>query len=211
MKVTGSLIFLLLLLCQAGTAQQKKSVSENKYRINLPSYWKAGNKAWQTLADHLPEVCPELTDKELCGDNCRPKYSVEFYMSEPVLSDYRANMISTGMSWKSYNFVTSFSFECALLLFDDKDKLITKITVVDPSEVWTVTHRAELRTHSPALPLHSVLVGFPSMQGNAGGMRYAGTAIQEQTPYAYIKDNADKLYPTRTDMLNVVDEKFRDL
>ena len=205
----GSLFFCFLLFCCTSLGQQRKAVSEQKFRINLPGYWKAGNKAWQILPDHLVEICPELEGKELCGDDCNPKYTVEFYMSEPTVANYRANIISTGAYWKSYNFVTTYSFECALLLFDDKDKLITKIIVVDAGEYFTVTHRAELATQPIGYNLRQATAGYASRFGTANN--YREPYFAEQSPFTYINENTDKLYPTQLNMLHVVDQKFRDL
>ncbi|NOT51186.1 MAG: hypothetical protein HOP10_07905 [Chitinophagaceae bacterium] len=80
---------LLLLLSIAAIAQNKTlPLSENKYRINLPDYWGHGNKVWNILTEKLPLVSEELKDKEVCGDDCHPKYSIDFYITEPELTGY---------------------------------------------------------------------------------------------------------------------------
>jgi hypothetical protein len=86
---TITLAALLFLLSLAAISQSKKiPLNENKYRINLPDYWGNGNKVWQILTDKLPLVSEELKDKEICGDDCNPKYTVDFYITEPELLGY---------------------------------------------------------------------------------------------------------------------------
>ncbi len=217
MKNICFMVSLFFLTAITGFAQQKPVIQENKYRINLPEYWKPGNKVWQILSDKLPLVCEELRDKELCGDECRPKYTIEFQMSEPLIHNYKANAIASSLYARSYNFVTAYSFESSLLLFDDTDKLITRVILVDLDEVWTVTNRAELRAYTPTLPLRNVLLTVSPRMAMAG-INYQNQSIremtggsQEQTPYSYINDNMEKLAPARKDMLTVIDQKIRKL
>jgi hypothetical protein len=78
--------FVLSVSCMAEVTGQRLSTPDsNKYRIDLPSYWKPGNKVWKILIDKLPLVCAEIKDKEICGDDCNPAYSFEFEMSDPVI------------------------------------------------------------------------------------------------------------------------------
>jgi hypothetical protein len=219
MKCAGFLLSLSFLLTATAFTQKITAINEDKYRINLPDYWKPGNKVWQILTDKLPQVCEELKDKDLCGDNCNPKYTIEFEMSEPYIYDYRANTISSGTPTSSYNFVTTYSFECSLLLFDEKDKLITKIILVGSDENWTVTHRAELRSFVPAVAPSRLRLGpYPTSQTMASAINqqaqsYMSTAgaTQGETPYSYIKDHVENLFPAQKDMLMVVDNKIRNL
>src|SRR5689334_13486005 len=89
MKPTLLLATSLLALMLSATAQDKKlPLSKNKYRINLPDYWGYGNKVWQILTEKLPLVSEELKGKDICGDNCRPKYTVDFYITEPEVIGY---------------------------------------------------------------------------------------------------------------------------
>lgn len=219
MKRFSFLLSLFFLLNAGAFSQKASSPDENKYRINLPDFWKPGNKVWQILTNKLPVVCEELADKDICGDHCNPKYTIEFQMSEPYIYDYRANPISSGPTTRSYNFVTSYSFECSLLLFDEKDKLITKIILVDANETWTVTNRAELRSYVPPPPVRPRFPNNPSSQGmvtivaqqNPANWMTSYNDSQGQTPYSYINDNMERLSPGRKDMLMVVDHKLRNL
>jgi hypothetical protein len=82
------LLFSMSLFAQTQTKTKSLRVSENKYKINLPDHWGKGNKVWQVLTDKLPLVCEELKDKELCGDDCNPKYTVELYLTDAEDLEY---------------------------------------------------------------------------------------------------------------------------
>src|SRR5215212_321346 len=75
------LLIYLLGLSFISEAQTLASIDTGKYKIVLPDYWKRGNKIWQILNDKLPLVCPELKDKDLCGDNCNPAYYIGMEVS----------------------------------------------------------------------------------------------------------------------------------
>lgn len=192
-------------------AAQPLKINANKYRLNLPAYWKPGNKVWQILTDKLPEVCEELKDKELCGDNCNPKYTVEFYMSAPYIYDYYPNHISSDNNssrpTEVWDFVTYYSFECYLLLFDNNNKLLTKVVITDTDDVCQVKNRATLLAFAPPPPYRFGLrlIGANSQSSNAPGSQIG------QTPYSYINNNKEKLSPAEKDMLAVVDNKLRSL
>lgn len=215
MKKTGLVLALFLWTCSSTFSQQAKKVNPSKYRINLPNYWKPGSKAVQVLADRLPEVCEELKDKELCGDDCRAKYTLEFYMSEPKVFEYRANLVSVGTEKSTYNFVTSYSFESALLLFDESDKLLKRINLVNADEVFTITHRAELNNYVPSMnnrqSMNTQAPGTVAIPNLYPANYWNTRTIRGQTPYSYIEEHVDKLYPTRNGMLSVVDDHIRDL
>jgi hypothetical protein len=68
-------------------------IDEDKYKINLPEYWGRGHKFLKILADKLPEKVEELKDKELCGDDCNPRYKIEFYITQPTMEEYRYSRI----------------------------------------------------------------------------------------------------------------------
>jgi len=205
--------------------QHLSSVDTGKFRINLPPYWKAGNKVWEILVDKLPLVCEELKDKELCGNDCNPRYSIEFEMSPPVIFSYTSNHISSDYTNNQYrkpsevwDFNAHYSFECYLLLLDDKNKLLTKFVLVDSTEEWTVTFRETLRSYAPPPPQMqalrrnwasrngTVIDNGPSFQSIVPAMAQEG-----QTPYSFINSNKDKLWPTNNDMFLVVDRKIKSL
>ena len=194
----------VLFICLSSAGQRLSDIDTGKYTINLPQYWKPGNKVWQILTDKLPTVCDELNDKELCGDNCKPKYTVEFEMSEPVILDYYTNHISSGAISQSWQFVTLYSFSASLLLFNEKDSLLTRFILVDTNEIWTVKHQAELASYLPAPPQKIYVQGPQIFAPMTSALGRAG-----QSPFAYINSNKEKLAPTQRDMFGVVDEKIR--
>jgi hypothetical protein len=91
MKNVLLFLFLYPTLIISAQESNKRPVNENKYRINLPDYWGKGNKVWMILTEKLPIVCEELQNKDICGDNCRPKYVLDYYMSEPQIIGYFKN------------------------------------------------------------------------------------------------------------------------
>lgn len=215
-------IFIILLLV-AGSEQmraQPARLNESKFRINLPDFWRPGNKIWKTLPEKLPAICEELKDKDLCGDDCNPRYTVEFYMSPPYAEDYATNLISPNPAGnpptETWEFVTYYRFQCYLLLYDNKtEKLVTKIIVVDSSEIWTIRNRATIQTYAPPPPSAYQLRVLPINTQGPGLAPSSGTPQftpqRGQTPYNYIKNNAAKLAPQEKDLLYVVDSKFREL
>lgn len=211
----------LLFLLPFATQAQPVRFKENKYKINLPDYWKHGSKVWKKLTERLPQVCEELVDKDLCGDDCNPRYTVEFYMSPPVVEDYNSYIISPNPAGNpptdTWEFVTYYHFECYLLLYDNKtEKLLTKVIVVDSSELWTVKNRVTLQNNATTPPAAYSPRNLPiNTQGPPVAFYNPGTpnwgAQRVQTPFSYINKNAEKLAPQEKDQLFIVDNKFKDL
>lgn len=206
MKYVLTCVFYLLASWMVICGQNNFAVDTGKYRINLPDYWKPGNRVWRILDEKLPMVCEELKGKELCGDDCMPKYTIEFEMSEPVIYNYYFNHISSNFVYtltsrpsETWEFHTFYGFECSLLLLDVQDKVITRFILVDTNEVWRISHRADLESFSPPPPMR-IRSAIPLLN-----MGTPGT-----TPYSYINNNREKLAPTRKDMLTVVDQKIND-
>lgn len=89
MKKLYLLIPAIILFSIVVFPQGKPSKTDDtKYRINLPDYWGKGHKVWATLIEKLPAICEELKGKDICGDNCDPAWSVDFYITEAVIFDY---------------------------------------------------------------------------------------------------------------------------
>ena len=198
----------LFFISVISSGQSLSVIDTSKYRINLPDYWKRGNKIWQILNDKLPLVCEELIGKELCGDNCNAKYSIEFEMSEPLIYDYYSNHISSGKTTETWEFVTMYSFTSSLLLVNEKNELLTRFILVDTNEMWKVTHKAQLASYTPPPPQQIYMLNNPGLvPGDPQLWNRSGT--EGQSPYAYITKNKDNLAPTRRDMLGIIDEKIR--
>jgi len=208
----ASIIFLISIavLSFTATAQKKLTgVATNKYRINLPYYWGKGNKVWTVLNDKLPLVCEELKDKELCGDDCNPEYTVEFYLTEPIVFSYfskqiipepytntrhltyiqnqypqnpeRAYYANKDYTWQ---ITTEYGFQCFLILMDTRGKILTKMILVDTNEVWKVACNVNLAS---------------------------GGTFSEKSPDSYIENNKKKLVPDIYELLAIVDKKMLSL
>lgn len=214
--------FVLSVSCLAEAAGQRlPNVDTNKYRIDLPEYWKPGNRVWKILTDKLPLVCTEIKDKELCGDDCNPGYTLEFEMSDPVIFEYFPNHISSSYvnnqfekPSESWEIQTLYGFECSLLLKNERGILVTRFILVDTNEVWKVTNRVKLASYSPPpVPFFNVRRIRTSRFGTVDPNPPVQSIIPEigqegETPYAFINRNKDRLSPTYRDMFAVVDLKI---
>jgi hypothetical protein len=212
----------LLVSCLAGAnGQHHAAVDTNKYRINLPVYWKPGNKVWKILTDKLPLVCNEIRDKELCGDNCNPGYIIELEISDPVIFDYFPNHISSTYTnnqfvkpSETWDIQTRYGFECSLLLRNDKGDLLTRFILVDTNEVWDTFHRVVLASYSsPPIQASLLRRTRTSRYGNIEPVPTSQIVLPEtgqegETPYAYINRNRDRLNPTYRDLFEIVDRKI---
>ncbi len=195
-----ALAFTLLAAAQKNTPP----VNNDKYRINLPSYWGKGNKVWKVLTDKLPLICGELVAKELCGDKCNPKYSVDFYITEPTVLDYTSKKViavaSTDTRYllqkpippqgasdyvnspnnnndNSWQVITNYTFQCFLLLKNEKGDILTRMILVDTNEVWEKIN-----------PVLSTVSGPPLS--------------------SYIETNKEKFRPVSYDLLAIADKKI---
>ena len=213
--------FLFVCCLNETTGQRLLNVDTNKYRIDLPEYWKPGNRVWKILTDKLPLVCNEIKNKELCGDHCNPLYTLEFEMSDPVIFDYLPNHISSIYTnnqfvkpSETWEIQTLYGFECSLLLRNEKGVLITRFILVDTNEVWRIANRVTLASYSPPPPAASfvrrTLPGrFNTDYSNPVNMQQMPVLGQEgETPYSYISRNREKLTPSYRDMITVVDRKI---
>ena len=210
-------IFTLLLLFVSfqfqSNAQKTRSIDTTKYRINLPEYWKPGNKVWRILNNNLPKVCLELANKDLCGDNCQAGYTVDFEVTEPIILDYYSNKISGNR----HEIITLYTFQSNLFV-RNKDGVITShIILADTNEVFRLKNTAYINdVISPPTPpkfrLTKNQAGQPEMimldqRDPSLGSRLTGG----ESPYNYINKNKDKLGPTLTDLYRVIDQKIRSL
>ena len=201
-------------------AQHLASVDSNKYRINLPDYWKPGQRIWRILSDKLPVVCEEIRDKELCGDDCNPWLRIEFEMSDPFILDYLPNHISSNYANNQlsrpselWDIQTTYVFEASLLLMDNNGRIITRFILVDTNEIWRQSNRITLASYAPAPPSVSYIRRTtPNRSGiipDPGNQQMIPVTGQEgMTPFSYINKNRDKLAPTLKDLLGVIDTKI---
>lgn len=205
--------FIFILLVVTITAQSQKSlkVSENKFKLELYKVWGKSHAVSKKLLEKLPEICPELKDFEICGDDCNPEYTVEFFMSDPTVFEYRLqrtagfpntntrNLVQYPIarlnfpeqqispnnvlqpSSEKWTIVSSYFFQSFLLLRNRNNEIITKLVLVDTNEVWQT-----LRS--------SVINVNPNSRKN--------------TPFSNIDDNPEMLIPPREEMVGIVERKI---
>jgi hypothetical protein len=218
------LCIIFVVSCLSKTeGQARSSPDTNKYRINLPGYWKPGNRVWKILTDKLPLVCEQLKDKELCGDDCRPGYTIELELSDPVIFNYYPNYIPSVYASSRFanpsevwEIQTSYGFESSLLLKNENGVLIKRLILVDSNEVWKVSKKITLTHYAPQPPAVIYLRRTTSSRTsvladntNPYNQQIVPTGGQEgETPYSYIYTNQKKLVPSYRDMLLVVDLKL---
>lgn len=228
-------VLFLLLLCLPVTVMNGQTLSATdtgKYRIDLPSYWRPGNKIWQILSDKLPQVCSELKDKELCGDDCNPKYRIELEMSDLSIMDHIPNHVSSDYrntpnyrQTDTWEIRTLYYFESSLLLKDETGKILTRFILVDTNEIWSISNRVVLPAYTPppsnntaylanlrrALSRSASGADFSALYNQqAGGATWLvpQTGQEGETPFAYINKHKDQLVPAQRDLLNIIDSKI---
>lgn len=221
MKKTLFLTATLLLLIFIGAAQNKKlPLNENKYRINLPDYWEKGNKIWEILTDKLPLVCEELKDKDLCGDNCNPKYIIEFYMTDPELIGYNRYKKQQSNSTNTRVLLTKFP-NLSLVpnsntpprdpyLYDQNPK-------TEHPEEWQMFGEYVfqcfllLRDDSKKLLTRIILVDTNEVWISEYKHKASESQFSSDNPDVFFEKNKDKFVPSKLDLFAIVDQKIHDL
>jgi hypothetical protein len=173
------------------------------------------------LNDKLPLVCEELKDKQLCGDDCNPKYIVAFEMTRPVINDsYFAKVKTPGEreSWKSLP-GRNYNFQASLLLQDNNGIVLTRFIIVDTNEVWMLYTKnagklqAKIISQDIAQPATaSASSSSQPFAFNSGDNRRDPLPIYSQRDYIIYEpaDDADiKEVPTLTDLFIIFDRKIK--
>ncbi|HEV7782548.1 MAG TPA: hypothetical protein VGO58_14840 [Chitinophagaceae bacterium] len=205
-----------LLLLSVCLSAQKKSlpVNERKYSINLPDYWGKGNKVWQVLIDKLPLVCEELKDKEVCGDDCNPKYTVELYLTEPGDYEYYNKVVnpapytntrhlaSTSVSANPLNRNTPYNPERE---YYSRSGNTWKITTTYNFQAFLV-----LVDNNEKVLTKMVLIDTDELWQIARTVNLSGE-FNAHAPSRYIEDNKEKVTPTLFDLFAIVEEKIMAL
>ncbi len=211
----------ILILCMFShvlPAQHLSNIDVNKYSIRLPSYWKPGNKIWKILTDKLPLVCEEIKEKELCGDNCNPGYTIELEVYEPLALDhdyYCTNSTSTGPV-RDWVFLTYYNFQSSLLLLNEKREVITRFIVVDTTETFMIRKMEKIRV--PGEIIFRPSRGQISWNGpNNSFYLYTQSRIlpaqirysDHLNPQQWVKENQHKLLPSDKELFAIIDQKIR--
>ena len=200
-KVYSFIIFLFL--CPLlSTGQSLSDIDTNKYRIDLPSYWKTGSKALRILSDKLPLVSPELKDKDLCGDDCNPKYRIELYLSDPEIVDFNSFHIAGDRNSQTWQHNTYYAFECNLILFDENNKPITRFIIVDRDEVWTLVNKSYTPSYSQ-VPMKMVVTA------NTRDNILVSPVNQQVMPRGASQDPRRLQIPQEKDMFWIIDNKIQ--
>lgn len=208
-----------MLSFSAASQKTNSQVKENKYRINLPEYWGKGNKVWKILTDKLPQACEELKNKELCGDNCNPAYTVDFYMTEPEVTDYNKVNVnptpSTNTQRGSYapnaaertNYVAGLPAPYSYYKNDVISNNNWKITVVYNFQCYLL-----LRDREDKIITRIILVDTNENWSKMQIVNLSqGSNFNAQTPENYIEKNKDKLAPTLNELFAIIDDKLLSL
>ncbi len=211
----------LLLLSFSAIAQKKSlPLNENKYRIDLPDYWGHGNKAWKILTEKLPLVSEELKDKDVCGDNCNPKYIVEFYITGPELTGYLRYKKQSTVSTNTRTLVNSIP----------GTSLVTTPTTTGRHPV---NHYSRAGSFPPNEPVQMsgeyVFQCFLLLKDDSGHILtkfilvdtnevwYSefkirqGSYYPSQNPDVFFEKNKDSFTPDRLELLAIVDKKIQSL
>ena len=199
----------LLLFCLITSALFSSAQSDTgKYRINLPRYWKPGNKAWRILDEKLPQVCDELKNKILCGDDCKPMYNVDFEMSAPEVFDY----YSEKRGGNKQEIFSLYRFQCNLYVRNRKDEIVTRIILVDTNEVYKISHFINFNEfYIPPTPQRLYI---NKKVGGVVSLYNLNETRQNQnieTPYSYINKNKRQLQPQEKDLYSIIDQKIKAL
>lgn len=198
-------------------AQDKKlKLNENKYRINLPDYWGKGHKVWRALADNLPLVCEELKDKELCGDDCNPKYTVELYLTEPANFEYNYRHLQPPPFTSTRHLVQPNTRERGIdpgMSYNPERAYYSR-----NSNNWEITTSYDfqgylfLLDNNDKVLVKMVLVDTNEVWKLSQAFNMAAHSnLTTMTPHAYVKENKEKFQPTLYHLLAIIEEKILSL
>ena len=201
--MTKIITILFLSIAIQTNAQTLSSVDTNKYRIDLPDYWKPGSRVWQILSDKLPIVCDEIRNKDLCGDDCNPKYRIELFLSDPEIIDFASSRLSNDRKQESWQHTTYYAFECTLVLFDENQKPLTRFIVVGKDEVWTIVNNTSTNATAQPVPMKMVVSANPRQEILVAPPRDIPRSGSSPANHNRI------FFPLEKDMLSVVDNKIK--
>ena len=201
--MTKIITILLLSIAVNTNAQTLSSIDTNKYRLDLPDYWKAGSKVWRILSDKLPLVCEEIRDKDLCGDDCNPKYRIELFLSDPEIVDFTSSRLSNDRNKETWQHMTYYAFECTLVLFDENQKPLTRFIVVGKDEVWKLVNNTSSYAPAQPVPMKMIVSNNPRQEILVSQPR--------ETPRGGSSPLNQKriFFPLEKDLFLVVDNKIK--
>ncbi len=202
----------LLVTFSVQAQKNKTAVNENKYRINLPDYWGRGNKVWKVLIDRLPQICEELSGKDICGDDCQPKYTVDFYMTEPVVIDYYTQKKNPPLNTRTNLFIKPGDPRYTDARFADYTRPFSNSQNYN---AWQVTSYYNfeffllLKDETGKILTRMILVDTTETWTTVHDINL--TSSGSQNILNYVSDNKDKLLPPDKDLIAIADKKMLDL
>jgi hypothetical protein len=210
----------LLSFISAGQQTKSKKINENKFRINLPDYWGYGNKVWQILTEKLPLVCEELKDKDICGDNCNPKYTIDFYITEPELVGYtrykKLQMPSTNTRNLAHNMMPGILLSNPAYRYNIQPEYYSSAAHNWPDEKWEITGEYVfqcfllLKDDTGGIITKLILVDTNEVWSST----YKGerpSNFSSQNPDVFFEENKDNFMPVKFELLAIVDKKILSL
>jgi hypothetical protein len=213
-KIFFSFLYCTLIATSSFAQQNKLSaVNENKYRINLPDYWGKGNKVWGVLTDKLPLVCEELKDKDLCGDNCKPKYVVDFYISEPEVTGYSIYRVPQYASTNTRLLATPIPVMTSSTYIPPA--IVNNQRAYSPPESLKLVTEYQfqcfliLKNEKDSILTKLILVDTNEVWFSD----YNGKDVNEwpyslENPASFIEKNKEKLFPNKFELLAIADKKI---
>ncbi len=216
-----TILTLTAVLFSASLTYGQRTLNEtddNKYSINLPSYWKKNSKAVRILGDKLPEICEELKDKELCGDDCNPGYTIEFYLTVPeALGQYISKSASDAD--RGINPVTGKVYITSAQLISPANAIPARVQPANYNGIngWEITTDYSfqcfllLRDKEEKIISRLVLVDTNEVWSTKHTVTRENGAFSEQNPLIYIDKNKEKMMPTFYQLLAIADNKILNL
>ena len=207
-----------VLICQAASSQESiLKINQDKYRINLPDYWGKGNKVWQILNDKLPLVCEELAGKDLCGDDCNPKYTVDFFMTVPVITDYSISKINPAPGVSNSNTRIAYTTPDRYISRSNPNPVntISSNQNNNSNNTWNVITEYNfqcyllLKDENDKILTRIILVDSNEVWQSPHTINLSSKSTFSNTiPRTYIENNEDKLMPGIYELLAIADKKM---
>jgi len=215
MKQTFLLLILANLITLPSISQRNLTQIDNdKYRINLPDYWGKGNKVWHNLIEKIPALCEELKGKDLCGDKCNPAYTIDFYITEPIIFDYTAVKKFPALSTNTQLNAKQEAIRIKNPL-DYHRYNVNTISNTDYQNNWNITTNYGfqcfllLKDNSGKLLTKIVLVDTNQVWSKQHIVNLSSNGnFSALTPQTYIENNESKLSPTPKELMEIAEQKL---